>query len=180
MLPGAVFPTFSPSHSQLPSICPPTPPTPLARRYGIPAKAAAAFEAALRAALPDQVEAHPDLLFHLVTLLSPRILQQQGVPVCGVTQVRVWLSESLPRGLGGILVRRPIHPHATCLSFMNTNQGKLSEPPPTPPCPKPTPPRTNPLKPAGAWPIYRYLPQRIPRRIQPRHQLLRSRQLCAA
>ena len=55
--------------------------------YGVPAAAAAAFEAAFQAALPRQFEQAPDLLFHLVTMLAPRTLQQHDVPVYGITQV---------------------------------------------------------------------------------------------
>lgn len=57
-------------------------------RYGVPAGAAALFEAAFRKALPDAFAAQPDLLFQLVTQLSPRVLQRHGVPVCCATQVR--------------------------------------------------------------------------------------------
>ena len=55
--------------------------------YGVPAAAAVAFEAAFQAALPRQFEQAPDLLFHLVTMLAPRTLQQHDVPVYGITQV---------------------------------------------------------------------------------------------
>jgi hypothetical protein len=56
------------------------------RRYGVPASASALFEDAFRAALPAAFKAQPDLLFQLVTMLSPRILRQHGVPVCSATQ----------------------------------------------------------------------------------------------
>jgi len=57
------------------------------RWYGVPAAAAAAFEAAFREELPEQFERQPDLLFHLVAMLSPRALRRHGVPVYGVLQV---------------------------------------------------------------------------------------------
>lgn len=44
------------------------------------------FEEAFRKALPGHFEKQPDLLFHLTTLLSPRILHQYGVPVYTTTQ----------------------------------------------------------------------------------------------
>ena len=54
--------------------------------YGVPGVAAGLFEAAFRAALPDQVAIQPDLLFQLVAMLSPRVLQAYGVPVHSATQ----------------------------------------------------------------------------------------------
>lgn len=42
---------------------------------------------AFKNALPDQFEKHPDLLFHLTAMLSPRVLQQHNVPVFGALQV---------------------------------------------------------------------------------------------
>lgn len=50
-------------------------------RYGIPATAASDFEEAFKREKPDLFAHQPDVLFHLVTMLSPRILQQHGVPV---------------------------------------------------------------------------------------------------
>jgi hypothetical protein len=41
----------------------------------------------MRQALPDLFDAQPDLLFHLVTMLNPSILQANGVPVYSVTHV---------------------------------------------------------------------------------------------
>lgn len=57
------------------------------RWYSVPAFAAGAFEDAFRKALPELFEKQPDVLFHLVTMLSPRILQAAGVPVYGISQV---------------------------------------------------------------------------------------------
>lgn len=52
----------------------------------MPAVAAGLFESAFRRALPSQVVAQPELLFQLVTLLSPRVLQRFGVPVSQTVQ----------------------------------------------------------------------------------------------
>ena len=57
------------------------------RWYSVPASAAEAFESAFRTALPELFAKQPDVLFHLVTMLSPRILQAAGVPVYGISQV---------------------------------------------------------------------------------------------
>ncbi|KAK9819859.1 hypothetical protein WJX72_003401 [[Myrmecia] bisecta] len=54
--------------------------------YGVPSSAAATFEDAFKKALPDHFEKQPDLLFHLVTMLSPKILRQHGVPVYSTVQ----------------------------------------------------------------------------------------------
>lgn len=54
--------------------------------YGVPGSAGHLFEEAFRKALPGHFERQPDLLFHLTTLLSPRILHQYGVPVYSTTQ----------------------------------------------------------------------------------------------
>ncbi len=61
------------------------------RWYGVPHSALEQFEDAFRAALPRLFERQPDLLFHLVTMLSPRILQEYGVPVHGITQVHSFI-----------------------------------------------------------------------------------------
>ena len=54
------------------------------RWYGVPSAAAHAFEGVFRTALPEQFERHPDLLFHLTAMLSPRTLLDHQVPVfCG-------------------------------------------------------------------------------------------------
>ena len=57
------------------------------RWYSVPASAAEAFESTFRSALPELFEKQPDVLFHLVTMLSPRILQADGVPVYAISQV---------------------------------------------------------------------------------------------
>jgi histone demethylase JARID1 len=50
------------------------------RWYGVPAYATGAFEEAFQQWLPDQMALQPDLLFQLVTLLSPHKLRESGVP----------------------------------------------------------------------------------------------------
>ncbi|KAJ4877103.1 transcription factor jumonji (jmjC) domain-containing protein [Raphanus sativus] len=54
--------------------------------YGVPGSAASAFEKVMRKALPDLFDAQPDLLFQLVTMLSPAVLQENKVPVYTVLQ----------------------------------------------------------------------------------------------
>ncbi len=58
------------------------------RRYVVPAAAAELFEAAFRRHLPSQCAAQPDLLFQLVTLISPTVLRRHGVPVFQAVQER--------------------------------------------------------------------------------------------
>jgi len=48
--------------------------------YGIPANASEALEAAMRDALPHLFEHTPDLLYQLVTLVSPLELQARALP----------------------------------------------------------------------------------------------------
>ena len=54
--------------------------------YGIPGKDAAAFEKAMKEALPELFETQPDLLFQLVTLLPPDQLRKAGVEVYALDQ----------------------------------------------------------------------------------------------
>ncbi|RKP09517.1 JmjC domain, hydroxylase-domain-containing protein, partial [Thamnocephalis sphaerospora] len=54
--------------------------------YGIPGMDALKFEAAMRRVIPELFEQQPDLLFHLVTLLSPSQLTDQGVRVYTLDQ----------------------------------------------------------------------------------------------
>jgi hypothetical protein len=58
------------------------------RWYGVPSAAAPAFEDAFKAALPEQFERHPDLLFHLTAMLPPHTLLNHNVPVFAVLQAR--------------------------------------------------------------------------------------------
>ncbi|KAH8664452.1 PLU-1-like protein-domain-containing protein [Xylariales sp. PMI_506] len=54
--------------------------------YGIPAEDTQKFEDAMREAVPELFETQPDLLFQLVTLLTPEHLKKAGVRVYAVDQ----------------------------------------------------------------------------------------------
>ncbi|KAL5614416.1 hypothetical protein BROUX41_004521 [Berkeleyomyces rouxiae] len=54
--------------------------------YGIPASDAEKFEQAMREAVPELFETQPDLLFQLVTLLTPEQLKKAGVKVYALDQ----------------------------------------------------------------------------------------------
>lgn len=54
--------------------------------YGIPGADAEKFEAAMREAVPELFETQPDLLFQLVTLLTPEQLKKAGVRVFAIDQ----------------------------------------------------------------------------------------------
>jgi histone demethylase JARID1 len=54
--------------------------------YGIPGEDAEKFENAMREAVPELFEQQPDLLFQLVTLLTPAHLQKVGVRVYALDQ----------------------------------------------------------------------------------------------
>ena len=54
--------------------------------YGIPAEDAEKFENAMRNAVPELFETQPDLLFQLVTLLTPEQLKKEGVRVYALDQ----------------------------------------------------------------------------------------------
>ncbi|KAK2664046.1 hypothetical protein Ddye_002620 [Dipteronia dyeriana] len=54
--------------------------------YSVPGSEAGAFEKVMRNSLPDLFDAQPDLLFQLVTMLNPSVLQENGVPVYTVLQ----------------------------------------------------------------------------------------------
>ena len=54
--------------------------------YGIPREDAAKFEEAMREAVPELFETQPDLLFQLVTLLTPDQLKKAGVRVYALDQ----------------------------------------------------------------------------------------------
>jgi hypothetical protein len=55
--------------------------------YSVPGSAASDFEKVMQKAFPDLFEAQPDLLFQLVTMLSPEVVRDNGVPVCTTVQV---------------------------------------------------------------------------------------------
>lgn len=54
--------------------------------YGIPGEDAEKFEAAMKEAVPELFETQPDLLFQLVTLLTPEHLRKAGVRVYALDQ----------------------------------------------------------------------------------------------
>ncbi|KAI8873732.1 JmjC-domain-containing protein, partial [Ramicandelaber brevisporus] len=54
--------------------------------YGVPGSDAGKFDEAMRKAMPDLFKKQPDLLFQLVTLLSPQILKDNGVRVVALDQ----------------------------------------------------------------------------------------------
>ena len=54
--------------------------------YGIPGDDAEKFEAAIKKEAPDLFESQPDLLFQLVTLMSPKRLTDEGVRVYACNQ----------------------------------------------------------------------------------------------
>ncbi|KAF2841241.1 PLU-1-domain-containing protein [Patellaria atrata CBS 101060] len=54
--------------------------------YGIPSEDAEKFENAMREAVPELFETQPDLLFQLVTLLTPEQLKKAGVRVYALDQ----------------------------------------------------------------------------------------------
>ncbi|KAL6043476.1 Lysine-specific demethylase 5A, partial [Balamuthia mandrillaris] len=54
--------------------------------YGIPSKAADLFEQVMRMAMPELFATTPDLLHHIVTMLSPSVLIANGVPVYHLVQ----------------------------------------------------------------------------------------------
>ncbi|KAJ3215836.1 hypothetical protein HDU67_010256 [Dinochytrium kinnereticum] len=54
--------------------------------YGVPASHAERFEDAMRSKVPELFQATPDLLFHLTTMLSPGVLNQNMVDVFALDQ----------------------------------------------------------------------------------------------
>ncbi|KAG4987495.1 hypothetical protein JHK85_030478 [Glycine max] len=54
--------------------------------YSVPGSQATAFEKVMKSSLPDLFDAQPDLLFQLVTMLNPSVLQENGVPVYSILQ----------------------------------------------------------------------------------------------
>lgn len=54
--------------------------------YGVPGEDAEKFENAMREAVPELFETQPDLLFQLVTLLTPEHLKKAGVRVYAIDQ----------------------------------------------------------------------------------------------
>ncbi|XP_022928863.1 lysine-specific demethylase 5A isoform X1 [Cucurbita moschata] len=69
--------------------------------YSVPGSEATAFEKVMRNNLPDLFDAQPDLLFQLVTMLNPSVLQENGVPVYTVQQEPGNFVVTFPRSYHG-------------------------------------------------------------------------------
>jgi hypothetical protein len=69
--------------------------------YGVPSNSALAFEDVFRNYMPEQFKLQPDLLFQLVTMLSPRILKAASVPVYRVVQEEGCYVITFPRAYHG-------------------------------------------------------------------------------
>lgn len=69
--------------------------------YGIPGADALKFEAALRANVPDLMEKQPNLMFQLVTMLSPQTLLKFGVRVYACDQKPGQFVVTYPRAYHG-------------------------------------------------------------------------------
>ncbi|KAK9276591.1 hypothetical protein L1049_006126 [Liquidambar formosana] len=69
--------------------------------YSVPGSKACAFEKVMRNSLPDLFDAQPDLLFQLVTMLNPSVLQENGVPVYSVLQEPGNFVITFPRSFHG-------------------------------------------------------------------------------
>ncbi|XP_022159885.1 lysine-specific demethylase 5A isoform X2 [Momordica charantia] len=69
--------------------------------YSVPGSEASAFEKVMRNSLPDLFDAQPDLLFQLVTMLNPSVLQENGVPVYTVQQEPGNFVVTFPRSFHG-------------------------------------------------------------------------------
>ncbi|KAA8522400.1 hypothetical protein F0562_013239 [Nyssa sinensis] len=69
--------------------------------YSVPGSEARAFEKVMRKSLPDLFDAQPDLLFQLVTMLNPSVLQENGVPVYSILQEPGNFVITFPRSFHG-------------------------------------------------------------------------------
>ncbi|CAI9094044.1 OLC1v1029693C1 [Oldenlandia corymbosa var. corymbosa] len=69
--------------------------------YSVPGSEADAFEKVMRNSLPDLFDAQPDLLFQLVTMLNPSVLQDSGVPVYSLLQEPGNFIVTFPRSYHG-------------------------------------------------------------------------------
>ncbi|KAK6935388.1 JmjN domain [Dillenia turbinata] len=69
--------------------------------YSVPGSEASAFEKVMRNCLPDLFDAQPDLLFQLVTMLNPSVLQENGVSVYSVLQEPGNFVITFPRSFHG-------------------------------------------------------------------------------
>ncbi|MCO5554837.1 hypothetical protein L7F22_008372 [Adiantum nelumboides] len=69
--------------------------------YGVPGSAVDAFEQVMHKTFPDLFEAQPDLLFQLVTMLNPKVLCENDVPVYTTIQERGNFVITFPRSYHG-------------------------------------------------------------------------------
>eukprot|EP00761_Pharyngomonas_kirbyi_P014304 gb/GECH01014334.1/.p1 GENE.gb/GECH01014334.1/~~gb/GECH01014334.1/.p1 ORF type:complete len:401 (+),score=80.10 gb/GECH01014334.1/:1-1203(+) len=69
--------------------------------YGVPAYAAEQFEAAMQAEVPTLFETRPDLLHHLVTMVSPLALRRHNVPVYKCMHYPGEIMVTFPHGYHG-------------------------------------------------------------------------------
>eukprot|EP00854_Cymbomonas_tetramitiformis_P007771 gene7771-9237_t len=69
--------------------------------YCVPADAAEAFENVFKEVMPDLFAAQPDLLMQLVTMLTPRVLLEHGVPVYRAIQEEGDFMITFPRSYHG-------------------------------------------------------------------------------
>ncbi|KAH7445800.1 hypothetical protein KP509_01G024900 [Ceratopteris richardii] len=69
--------------------------------YGVPGSAVDAFEEVMHKSFPDLFEAQPDLLFQLVTMLNPKVLRENDVPVYNTIQERGNFVITFPRSYHG-------------------------------------------------------------------------------
>ncbi|CAM8881009.1 unnamed protein product [Rhodiola kirilowii] len=69
--------------------------------YSVPGSEAVAFEKVMKDSLPDLFDVQPDLLFQLVTMLNPSILQEKGVPVYTLLQEPGNIVITFPRSYHG-------------------------------------------------------------------------------
>ncbi|KAK3434357.1 hypothetical protein EUGRSUZ_D01851 [Eucalyptus grandis] len=69
--------------------------------YSVPGSESSAFEKVMRETLPDLFDAQPDLLFQLVTMLNPSVLQKNGVPVYSILQEPGNFVITFPRSFHG-------------------------------------------------------------------------------
>eukprot|EP00730_Choanoeca_flexa_P007951 TRINITY_DN12416_c4_g2_i2.p1 TRINITY_DN12416_c4_g2~~TRINITY_DN12416_c4_g2_i2.p1 ORF type:complete len:715 (+),score=150.71 TRINITY_DN12416_c4_g2_i2:152-2296(+) len=71
------------------------------RWYAAPASHAEHFEASFRRRLPEEFDRNPHLLHDIVTQLSPRLLVEDGVPVCTTVQQAREFVVTFPRAYHG-------------------------------------------------------------------------------
>ncbi|KAI3421506.1 uncharacterized protein J3R85_012198 [Psidium guajava] len=69
--------------------------------YSVPGSESSAFEKVMKETLPDLFDAQPDLLFQLVTMLNPSVLQENGVPVYSILQEPGNFVITFPRSFHG-------------------------------------------------------------------------------